>query len=155
MNYAGRINSFIFKGASVIDAIKEYRKMNGLTHLEFNYPEHIAGYDLNEIKGGKMKLGRKNREPENEAAEEIIDLTKLRKKELLEIMLRQSEEIDALREQVEELQQQLENREFNLSKVGSIAEASLAVTNIFEEAQEAAMLYLENLKRMAEQGMKK
>ena len=102
-----------------------------------------------------MKLGRKNREPENEAAEEIIDLTKLRKKELLEIMLRQSEEIDALREQVEELQQQLENREFNLSKVGSIAEASLAVTNIFEEAQEAAMLYLENLKRMAEQGMKK
>lgn len=50
MNYAGRINSFIFKGVSVIDAIKEYRKMNGLTHLEFNYPEHIAGYDLNEIK---------------------------------------------------------------------------------------------------------
>lgn len=50
MNYAGRINSFIFKGVSVIDAIKEYRKMNGLTHLEFNYPEHIAGYDLNDIK---------------------------------------------------------------------------------------------------------
>ena len=50
MNYAGRVNSFIFKGATVPEAIKEYRKMNGLTHLEFNYPEHIAGYDLDELK---------------------------------------------------------------------------------------------------------
>ena len=102
-----------------------------------------------------MKFGRKNREPENGTAEGSIDLTKLRKKELLEIMLRQSEEIDALREQVEELQRELDNREFNLSKVGSIAEASLLVTNVFDEAQKAAMIYLENLKRMAEQGMKK
>jgi len=29
------------------------------------------------------------------------------------------------------------------------------VTNVFDEAQKAAMIYLENLKRMAEQGMKK
>lgn len=50
MNYAGRVNSFIFKGATVPEAIREYRKMNGLTHLEFNYPEHIAGYDLEELK---------------------------------------------------------------------------------------------------------
>lgn len=50
MNYAGRMNSFIFQGGNVLDAIKEYRKMNGLTHLEFNYPEHLAGYDINEIK---------------------------------------------------------------------------------------------------------
>ncbi|HIR27128.1 MAG TPA: TIM barrel protein [Candidatus Choladousia intestinigallinarum] len=50
MNYAGRFNSFIFKGSSVLDAIKEYKTMNGLTHLEFNYPEHIEGYDLNDIR---------------------------------------------------------------------------------------------------------
>ena len=58
MNYAGRFNSFIFKGGNVLDAIKEYRKMDGLTHLEFNYPEHIAGYDLNEIKDamGDLKV---------------------------------------------------------------------------------------------------
>ena len=36
MNYAGRMNSFIFKGGTVLDAIKEYRTMKGLTHLEFN-----------------------------------------------------------------------------------------------------------------------
>ena len=50
MNYAGRMNSFIFKGGSVLDAIRAYRKMKGLTHLEFNYPEHIEGYDLDEIR---------------------------------------------------------------------------------------------------------
>ena len=33
MNYAGRMNSFIFKGGSVLDAIRAYKKMNGLTHL--------------------------------------------------------------------------------------------------------------------------
>lgn len=50
MNYAGRMNSFIFKGQNVLDAIKAYRETKGMTHLEFNYPEHIVGYDLEEIK---------------------------------------------------------------------------------------------------------
>ena len=86
--------------------------------------------------------------------EEKLDLTKLKKKDLLEIMLRQGEEIDALRAQVEDLQARLDNKEFELSKVGSIAEASLAVTEIFKEADKAAMIYLTNLKRMAEEGMK-
>ena len=34
----------------MLDAIKAYRETKGMTHLEFNYPEHIAGYDLEEIK---------------------------------------------------------------------------------------------------------
>ena len=50
MNYAGRFNSFIFKGQNVFDAIEAYKQMDGITHLEFNYPEHIAGYDLEELK---------------------------------------------------------------------------------------------------------
>lgn len=58
MNYAGRINSFVLKGGNVLDAIREYRKMHGLTHLEFNYPEHIEGYDLDEIRNamGDLKV---------------------------------------------------------------------------------------------------
>lgn len=58
MNYAGRMNSFIFKGQNVLDAIKAYRETKGMTHLEFNYPEHIAGYDLEEIKNamGDLKV---------------------------------------------------------------------------------------------------
>lgn len=50
MKYAGRMNSFILKGQNVFDAIDAYHKMDGITHLEFNYPEHIVGYDLEEIK---------------------------------------------------------------------------------------------------------
>lgn len=50
MNYAGRFNSFIFKGQNVYDAIEAYKRMDGITHLEFNYPEHIQGYDLDELK---------------------------------------------------------------------------------------------------------
>lgn len=50
MNFAGRMNSFIFKGKDVFDAIESYKKMDGITHLEFNYPEHLAGYDLTKIK---------------------------------------------------------------------------------------------------------
>ena len=50
MNYAGRFNSFILKGQNVFDAIKAYHEMDGITHLEFNYPEHFEGYDLEEIK---------------------------------------------------------------------------------------------------------
>ena len=43
----------------------------------------------------------------------------------------------------------LESREINMLKSGSIAEASLALTKVFEEAQKAADIYLENVKRKA------
>lgn len=58
MNYAGRFNSFIFKGQSVLEAIEAYKQMPGLTHLEFNYPEHVTGYSLDELKAamGDLKV---------------------------------------------------------------------------------------------------
>ena len=80
-------------------------------------------------------------------AGEQRDLSKLKKKELLEILLKQGEEIDRLREQVAELEARLADREFDFDKVGSIAEASLAVTDIFKEAEKAAKIYLENIRR--------
>ena len=88
-------------------------------------------------------------------ADDSNDLTKLSKKDLLEIMLKQGEEIDALRAEVQELKDKLEAREIDINRVGSLAEASLAVTEIFKEADKAAMTYLTNLKRIAEGGMKK
>ena len=82
--------------------------------------------------------------------EDGTDLSRLKKKELLEIMLAQGKEIDTLRNRVAELESQLANREFEFSKIGSIAEASLAVTNIFKEAEEAARIYLDNIRRSYE-----
>ena len=76
-------------------------------------------------------------------------LLKLRKKDLLEIMLRQGQEIDMLRDRVAELEEKLESKEIIIDNAGSLAEASLALTAIFEEAQKAADIYLSNVSRIS------
>ncbi len=62
------------------------------------------------------------------------ELRKLKRTDLFEIMLAQSEEIDRLRAELATLKKQLEDKRI-LEKRGTLAEASLALTNIFEEAQ--------------------
>ena len=76
-------------------------------------------------------------------------LLKLRKKDLLEIMLRQGQEIDRLRDRGAELEEKLESKEIIIDNAGSLAEASLALTAIFEEAQKAADIYLSNVSRIS------
>ena len=76
------------------------------------------------------------------------ELLKLNKSEMLEIMLAQSREIDSLREQLAEAEARLEDRRITIEKAGSLAEASLKLTKVFEEAQKAADLYLEIVKRL-------
>ena len=73
-------------------------------------------------------------------------LRKLKKLELLEIVLAQSKEIENLRLKVSSLEEALSDRKIRIDNSGSLAEASLKVTRIFEEAQKAADLYLENIK---------
>ena len=80
------------------------------------------------------------------------ELLKLKRSELLEIMLAQSREIDRLREELEETKEKLADREIRIEKAGSIAEASLRLSNIFEEAQKAVDLYVENMKRRTAAG---
>ncbi len=75
------------------------------------------------------------------------ELRKLRRNELLEIMLAQSREIDALRLRVAELEAEVEDRKIQISEAGSIAQAAMKLTGIFEEAQRTADLYVENVKR--------
>jgi hypothetical protein len=94
---------------------------------------------------------RSDRHSDEKLNKEAVDLLKLKKRELLEIMLAQGKEIDSLREKVAELEAQLANREFEFSRIGSIAEASLAVTDIFKEAEKAAAVYLENIRRRSEE----
>lgn len=77
------------------------------------------------------------------------ELLKLKRSELLEIMLAQSKEIDSLREQLAEANKKLESKRIAIKESGSIAEASMKLTSIFEEAQKAADLYVENVKRKA------
>jgi hypothetical protein len=77
------------------------------------------------------------------------ELMKLKRSELLEIMLAQSREIDSLREELAQTKKKLADKRIKIKEAGSIAEASLQLTRIFEEAQKAADLYVENIRRRA------
>lgn len=74
------------------------------------------------------------------------ELHKLKRGELLEMMLAQSREIDALRARVSELEERLADREIRIRESGSIAEAALKLNGIFEAAQAAADQYMENVR---------
>ncbi len=83
-------------------------------------------------------------------------LSRLSRADMLKIMIAQSRQLEELQEKLErtekklaETEKALSERELKLTRAGSIAEASLQVTKIFEEAQKAADLYLENIKRMS------
>ena len=73
------------------------------------------------------------------------DLKKLTRTELLEMLLQQVEENEALRRQVEELQEALDSRTLVMQQSGSMAEAALKLNGVFDQAQQAADDYLRNL----------
>ena len=72
-------------------------------------------------------------------------LKQLKKIELYEILLAQSKEIDRLKQELIETQQKLENMQIIIQEAGSLADAALKLTKIFEEAQKAADIYLKNI----------
>jgi signal peptidase I len=78
------------------------------------------------------------------------ELNKLRKPEMLRIMLEQQRQIEQLKAELAQANDQLAARQVKARSAGSIAEASLAITGIFEEAQKAADGYLASLKAQAE-----
>ena len=73
-------------------------------------------------------------------------LRKLKKEDLLSILLTQSREIERLREELAVTRKKLRERELSIAKTGSLAEASLALFHVFENAQKAADLYVENVR---------
>lgn len=79
------------------------------------------------------------------------ELHKLRHSELLEIMLNLKTESDRLKQENEELRLTLNERNVSLEKSGNIAEAALQLSGIFEKAQQAADIYLSNIKNTYEQ----
>lgn len=78
------------------------------------------------------------------------ELHRLKRSELLEILLAQSQEIDNLRAQLAEKEKQLEERRIAIERSGSLAEASLQITHIFSEAQLAADTYVANVRARAD-----
>lgn len=82
-------------------------------------------------------------------------IKKMKRKELLEILVMQSKKIDILEKELKETKEKLNNKKIIISKAGSIAEASLKLNNIFEIAQKTADEYLESIKNMTKSNNKK
>lgn len=76
------------------------------------------------------------------------ELKKLTRAELLEILIYQTKQITELEQRLEEAEEALEDRRIRIQNAGSIAEASLELSGIFEAAQRAADQYLENVKAL-------
>lgn len=74
------------------------------------------------------------------------ELKKLSRRDLLEILLEQSRQMQQLQEQLEDAQQKLASRKLELDKAGSIAEAALQLNGVYEAAQAACQQYIENMK---------
>jgi vacuolar-type H+-ATPase subunit H len=73
------------------------------------------------------------------------ELRKLNRRELIDIIYQMKKTEQQMQEQIAALQAELEEKRLRLSQAGSIAEAALAVTNVFSAAQEAADLYLNEI----------
>ena len=79
------------------------------------------------------------------------ELRKLNRQELLEILLEVTEENEELKGEIETLRKKLRSKAMMIKNAGSLAEASLKISGVFERAQLAADVYLRNLKRMEKQ----
>lgn len=75
-------------------------------------------------------------------------LRRLKREELLEMLLEQGRENERLQKEIETLKEQLAQRQLLTSEAGNLAEASLRISGVMEAAQAAADQYLENIRRV-------
>jgi len=81
------------------------------------------------------------------------ELRRMSRMELLELLLEIDRENELLREENAQLTEKLNARQLKLAQAGSLAEAALALNQVFEAAQAAADLYLENIRGLDNGGM--
>ena len=79
------------------------------------------------------------------------ELKKLNRYQLLELIILQTQQIDDLKAQLLQTQEQLQAQQIRVSQAGSIAEAALQLNDIFETAQSTADLYLQRVKQRDDQ----
>lgn len=73
------------------------------------------------------------------------ELRKLSRKDLLEILLKQSTEMDKLKQQLENAEKALSERQIKIDNAGSLAEAALQLNGVFEAAEKASKQYIDNI----------
>ena len=76
------------------------------------------------------------------------ELRRLSRRELLQMLLEQTSEVERLQAELDKTRAELNDRAIMLESCGNIAEASLKINHVFEAAQQAAEQFLYNLGRL-------
>lgn len=79
------------------------------------------------------------------------ELRKLRRVDLLELLAQVSREKEAMQDQVAALQAQLAERQLNLDRAGTMAEASLRLSGVFADIDAAGAQYLYNIQQLSQE----
>lgn len=78
-------------------------------------------------------------------------LKKMSKLELVELLAEQERQIQFLKQQLEEKDKVIQQRTLKLNEFGNIAQAALAINEVFETAQRAADQYVDSIKTVVEE----
>ena len=78
------------------------------------------------------------------------ELKKKNRKELLELLLVQTQRADRLEAELAEANRKLADRTLAQSEAGSIAEAALRLNGVYESAESAVAQYVENIRQLSE-----
>ena len=78
------------------------------------------------------------------------ELRRLSRTDLLELLVAQRRENEQLRCLLDQVQAQLADRTIQINRAGSIAEASLQLSGIFNAAQDSCQYYIDNIKLLSE-----
>lgn len=76
------------------------------------------------------------------------ELRKLGRGDLLNLLLEQSRENQKMREQLQALQDALADKTLCIDRAGSIAEASLQLSGVFQAAEQACQMYTQNIMQL-------
>ncbi len=79
------------------------------------------------------------------------ELKKLTRKDLLQMLIQQSKQVKELEEKLKIAETALQDRSIHIQEAGSIAEASLRIHGVFETAQSAAEVYLDNVRTLTKE----
>ena len=76
-------------------------------------------------------------------------LRKATRTDLLKLLLEQRKENESLRQENSQIQQQLQQRQITINQSGTLAEAALKLSGIFDAAESACQYYTENIRSLS------
>lgn len=81
------------------------------------------------------------------------EFKRLKRADLIEIIYRLQENEEKYREAIDRMRKKLGERQTKIENAGSIAEAAISLSGVFEAAQDAADRYLQDIYRLREEAV--